>query len=132
MATAGLAPDAETVALRRRWSSSRLSDGQFAALLTLPLIAVLVAVVGYPIGYSMWLSFRDIDIIFKRNESVGFQNYRDALGSAEVRHALRVTLYYTVVMTGISLVIAVGGALLLNEKFRGRPFVMTIVILPWA
>ena len=28
--------------------------------------------------------------------------------------------------------IAVGGALVLNEKFRGRGFLMTIVILPWA
>jgi ABC-type sugar transport system permease subunit len=29
-------------------------------------------------------------------------------------------------------VIAVGGALVLNEKFRGRGFLLAIVILPWA
>jgi ABC-type sugar transport system permease subunit len=115
-----------------RWSSSRLSDGQFAFLLALPLIFMLVAVVAYPVGYSLWLSFRDIDVIFKINESVGFDNYREAIKSDEVHHALRVTLYYTVVMTSISLVISIGGALLLNEKFRGRSIVMTLVILPWA
>ena len=116
----------------RRWSSSRLTDGQYALLLTLPLIVVLLAVVGYPVGYSFWLSLREIDLIFGSNEFVGLQNYRDALASGEVWHALRVTMYYTVVMTIVSLGIAVGGALLLNERFRGRPFVMTIVILPWA
>ncbi|HEY8446676.1 MAG TPA: sugar ABC transporter permease [Thermomicrobiales bacterium] len=119
-------------ARRRRWSSSRLSDGQFASLLALPLIVALIAVVGYPVGYSLWLSLREIDLIFQRNEYVGLQNYREALRSSEVWHALRVTIAYTVVATVISLVIAIGGALLLNERFRGRPFVMTIVILPWA
>lgn len=116
----------------RRWTSSRLSDGQYATLLTLPLILVLAAVIAYPVGYSLWLSLREIDLIFRRNEYVGLQNYRDALRSPEVWHALRVTIYYTVVMTVVSLALAVGGALLLNEQFRGRPFVMTVVILPWA
>lgn len=119
-------------ASRRRWTSSRLSDGQFASLLTLPLILALVAVVGYPIAYSLWLSLRRIDLIFKRNEFIGLQNYRDALSSPEVWHALRVTLVYTVIVTVVSLLVAVGGALLLNERFRGRSFVMTVVILPWA
>ncbi len=116
----------------RRWTSSRLSDGQFASLLALPLILALLAVVGYPIAYSLWLSLRRIDLIFKRNEYVGLHNYREALSSPDVWHALRVTIVYTVIVTVISLLIAVGGALLLNERFRGRPFVMTVVILPWA
>lgn len=119
-------------AARRRWTSSRLSDGQFASLLALPLILALLAVVGYPIAYSLWLSLRRIDLIFKRNEFIGLQNYRDALSSPDVWHALRVTVSYTVIVTVISLLVAIGGALLLNERFRGRPFVMTVVILPWA
>lgn len=120
------------VAPRRRWSSSRLSDGQFAALLSLPLVVVLLTVVAYPIAYSVWISFHHIDLIFKRTTSVGLDNYREALRSPAMWHAVRVTVYYTVVVASCSLVISVGGALLLNERFRGRGFVMTIVILPWA
>ena len=48
------------------WSSSRLSDGQFAALLTFPVIIALLAIVGYPSAYSLWMSFHRIDLIFKR------------------------------------------------------------------
>ena len=78
------------------------------------------------------MSFHRIDLIFKRNEYVGLQNYREALTSPAVGHALQVTLYYTALVTIFALVIAVGGALVLNEKFRGRGFVMALVILPWA
>ncbi len=117
---------------RRRWSSSRLSETQFALLLTIPLLVTLIAVVAYPLGYSIWMSVQRIDLIFNRNEYVGLQNYRDAIASEQVRHALRITIYYTVLVTVFSLAVSIGGALLLNEKFRGRPVLMTIVILPWA
>ncbi len=116
----------------KRWSSSRFSDGAFAALLVLPLIVALLAVVAYPMGYSIYMSLHHYDVIFKRIEYVGFENYANALRNPDVWHAFRVTIYYTIVAATFSLIIGVGGALLLNEKFRGRPFLMTVVILPWA
>jgi ABC-type sugar transport system permease subunit len=116
----------------RRWSSSRLSETQYALLLVLPVLLLLLAVVGYPLVYSIWMSVHRIDIIFQTTDYVGLENYRDAFASEQVRHAFRLTIYYTVLVTIFSLTIAIGGALLLNEKFRGRPVLMTIVILPWA
>ncbi len=44
--TVELAPSRTEPAHRRGWSSSRLSDGQFASLLTLPVIVALLAIVG--------------------------------------------------------------------------------------
>ena len=130
--TAELAPTRSELRPRRGWSSSRLSDGQFAGILTLPVLVALLAIVGYPTLYSLWLSFHRIDLIFRKTQAVGWQNYREALTSPAVGHALVVTLYYTVLVTIFAVVIAVGGALVLNETFRGRGFVMTVVILPWA
>lgn len=133
MATsAQLAPSRTEPVAPRRWSSSRLSDGQFASLLTLPVIVALLAIVGYPTAYSLWTSLHRIDLIFKRNEYVGLRNYQEALTSPALAHALQVTIYYTALVSIFALVIAVGGALILNEKFRGRGFVMALVILPWA
>lgn len=122
----------QVVAKPRFWSSSRLSETQFALLLVLPLLLVLLAIVGYPLGYSIWMSTQQIDVIFGLEEYIGLQNYRDALAADQVRHALQLTIYYTALVTIFSLTAAIGGALLLNEKFRGRPVLMTIVILPWA
>ena len=130
--TAEMAPPQIESATGRGWSSSRLSDGQFATLLTVPVIIALLAIVGYPTAYSLWTSLHRIDLIFKRNEYVGLANYQEALTSPALGHALVVTLYYTALVTGFALAIAVGGALVLNEKFRGRGFVMALVILPWA
>ena len=124
-------PDLQPVP-RSSWSSSRLSDRQFAWLLTLPVFIGLLAIVGYPTLYSLWMSFHRVDLIFKRTEFVGLQNYQEALTSPAFAHAFSITVYYTALVTIFALVIAVGGALILNEKFRGRGFVMAIVILPWA
>ncbi|CAA9584451.1 MAG: N-Acetyl-D-glucosamine ABC transport system, permease protein 1 [uncultured Thermomicrobiales bacterium] len=125
-------PTPPAVAQPRRWSTSRLGDGQFATLLTLPVIVVLGLVVAYPTLYSLWMSFQRIDLIFGTTEAVGFANYRQALTSPEVWHSVRVTLLYTALVTIFAVAIAVGGALLLNERFRGRGFLMALVILPWA
>lgn len=130
--TAELAPTQIESVSSRGWSSSRLSDGQFATLLTLPVIVALLAIIGYPTAYSLWTSFQRVDLIFKRNEFVGLRNYQEALASPAFAHALQVTIVYTALVTIFALLIAVGGALILNEQFRGRGFVMAIVILPWA
>lgn len=116
----------------RRWSSSRLSEGQFAGLMTLPVIVVLLAVAAYPTAYSLWMSFHRIDLIFGTTDAIGFGNYVQALTSPDVWHSTVITLYYTVLVTVFSMLIAIGGALLLNEIFPGRSFLMALVILPWA
>lgn len=116
----------------QRWSTSRLGDGQFATLLTLPVILVLLLVVAYPTVYSLWMSFQHIDLIFGITDPVGLANYQRALTSPEVWHSIRVTLLYTAFVTVFAVTIAVGGALLLNEVFPGRGFLMAVVILPWA
>ena len=115
-----------------RPNSSRLSEGQFAAVLTMPVIVVLLAVVAYPTAYSLWMSLHRIDLIFKRTDPVGLANYAQALNSPGFWHSVVITLYYTVLVTVFAVLIAVGGALLLNEQFRGLGFLMAIVILPWA
>lgn len=115
-----------------RWSSSRLSEGQFAGLLTLPVIVVLLLIVGYPTLYSLWMSGHHIDLIFGSTDAVGLANYQRALTSASFWHSTLITIAYTALVTIFAVLIAVGGALLLNETFKGRGFVMALVILPWA
>ena len=81
----------------------------------------------------LWISFHRIDLIFKRNEFVGLAQLpggADLAGASATR--CKSPLHYTALVTIFALAIAVGGALVLNEKFRGRGFVMTVVILPWA
>jgi len=46
--------------------------------------------------------------------------------------ALYNTLYFTAVATAIGVPLAIGIALLLNEKFHGRTFARVCLLLPWA
>ena len=117
---------------RSRFSSSRLTEAQFAYLLAVPMLVVLIAVIIYPTAYSIWLSIHEVDLIFNRWIPVGAQHYIRALTDPDIYHTIWVTVAYTLQVTFYSLVISVGAALLLNEKFRGRGFLTTIVILPWA
>jgi multiple sugar transport system permease protein len=127
-----ITPPTEARGKRTGWSSSRLSEGAFAGLLTLPVILVLLAIAGYPTIYSLWMSFQNIEMIFGIIEPIGFANYQRALTSPDVWRSAMITLYYTVLVTVFAVTIAVGGALLLNETFKGRGFLMALVILPWA
>jgi len=118
--------------LNVRINSSRLSEASFAYLLIVPVIAVLTAIIIFPTLYSLWVSLYDVNMIIGKWRFVMLGNYSKALGNPDVLHSLWITFFYTIQVTSISVVISVGGALLLNEKFVGREILTTIVILPWA
>lgn len=118
--------------LHYRINSSRISERAFAYLLVVPVVLVLFAILVFPTVYSLWVSLYDVNMIIGKWRFVGFGNYIKALSNPDLRHAFWITLLYTVQVTSFSLVVSVGGALLLNEKFVGREALTTIVVLPWA
>ena len=118
---------------KNNWvNSSRISEGAFAYLLIVPLVLVLIAILVFPILYSLRVSFYDVNMIIGKWRFVGVGNYIKAFNNPDLRHAFLITLLYTVQVTSFSLLISVGGALLLNEKFIGREMLTTVVVLPWA
>jgi multiple sugar transport system permease protein len=111
----------------------RLSEPSFAFLLNAPALLAIVALVGYPIVYSLWLSLHRYNLkrpgLFR---FIGAENYLTILRSEEFWAALQVTLVFTGL--GVALVVALGIliALLLNEPFPGCGLVRTVVLVPWA
>jgi multiple sugar transport system permease protein len=128
-----LTPPPQRTRVRRTATAKRgMSEQRFAYLLTLPVAIVLLAVVLFPIGYSLYMSFFSINELTGTTKFVGVTNYLDALGSNEVWLATVKTFVYVLWLTLFSGTIAVLGALLLNEKFRGKGLATALVILPWA
>jgi multiple sugar transport system permease protein len=111
----------------------RLSEPSFAFLLNAPALLAIVALVGYPIVYSFWLSLHRYNLkrpgLFR---FIGVENYLAILRSEEFWAALQVTLVFTGL--GVTLVVALGIliALLLTERFPGCGLVRTVVLVPWA
>jgi ABC-type sugar transport system permease subunit len=109
-----------------------MSEARFAYLLALPVAIVLILLNLYPFLYSIWISLRDIDLRFGINEFTGLDNFRATLESQDVRDSLWITIKYSVQVTVFSTLLALGMAILLNERFYGRVLLTTVILLPWA
>jgi multiple sugar transport system permease protein len=119
-------------AARRRWSSSRLTEAQFAYLFVLPLAVVLLALIVYPVAGTLWQSLRDVNPSIGRDRFVGIDQYVRAFKDPAVIHALTTTVIYSVLVTVITSVISFGSAFLLNSAFVGRRVLTIIIVLPFA
>lgn len=63
---------------------------------------------------------------------IGFENFATVFKDDRVRHALFVTLVFTVVSVGFELVLGLGLALIMNQAIRGKGLIRTLSLIPWA
>jgi multiple sugar transport system permease protein len=122
-----LALPGQRAARRRDVPSLRLP-----VLLTLPTLVVVFIVFGIPLVYSLVLSLHRINMLTQQWIFVGLQNYLDILPNADFIAALGRTAYFAVVTVLGGLILGMAMALVLNEKFPGRNFLRSIVLVPWA
>jgi multiple sugar transport system permease protein len=108
-------------------------DERSAALLILPVFAVLAAIAVFPIVYSLYTSLFDINLTRPwRRPFVGLGNYTRVFADPNFWIAVQRTTLYTVVTVTATTLLAVAVALLLNEAFPGRRLLSALVLLPWA
>jgi multiple sugar transport system permease protein len=120
---------------RRRQALGR--DWQLGYALIAPVFLVIVGLVAYPLGYSVWLSFQDVKV-GAPGVWVGFGNYYKILFDSEARiHAsfwasLRITFLYVLGASTGKFIIGMVTALILNGHIRARHFWRSLLFLPWA
>jgi multiple sugar transport system permease protein len=121
----------------RRRASVRLLGRDWALgwAFVAPLLVVIVALVAYPFVSGIILSLQN-QVLGGTATWAGLGNYRALIVGKEYggmfREALLVSLLYTVVAIAIKFVLGLCVALMLNERFRGRTLVRTVLFLPWA
>lgn len=103
--------------------------------LTFGLGAAFVAVFGLAPALGVFaLSFTDIrGLPYLPVHWIGLQNYVQFFSAGHLDYnlnAIKNTLVYAVVSTVVQIVVALGIAVLLNSKLRGRTFYRAIVFLP--
>ena len=98
-----------------------------------PVMTVLMAVAVFAILYSFYISFFRIKLT-RPNQTpfVWFDNYTDLFSNELFWTSVSRTVVFTVVSVVAIAFIALLIALLLNEEFRGRRFLSTILLIPWA
>jgi ABC-type sugar transport system permease subunit len=104
-----------------------------ALWLLLPSLIVVLGIVIYPLGRTLYTSFFDVNSPFPGHYPfVGLGNYRRTVTNPDFWAAIKRTAYFTIVSTWFELILGILLGLLMNVPFRGRAILRTIVILPWA
>lgn len=119
---------------RRRMGLTGATRRRYLLFLALvaPAFLIRFATAAYPIFQTVLLSFTNLSILKGTNEFIGLQNYIDMPGDYGVRGATTFTIIYVLASTALDLIVGMAIALLLNARFRGRAFVRTINLIPWA
>lgn len=111
-----------------------MSEGRFALILLAPTLLLIVGLLLYPLLYSIYLSFVDLNITNPAigTKFVGFRNFMDNLNDPAFWNSLKITFYFGFVTVIGSLLVGLYAALLLNNKIRARGLFRTLLLIPWA
>jgi ABC-type sugar transport system permease subunit len=99
-----------------------------------PAVILLLAVTAYPLAYNVWNSFHseNLSVATGQGGFVGGNNYTKMFQSSEWLHALLRTLAFAGVSVALETVVALGLALMLHRRFRGRGLLRVAILIPWA
>lgn len=101
-----------------------------AWLFLAPSLIVLGVFTLYPMIQAGYLSFTSYNLL-GAPEWIGLDNYRQLLHDPDAGNALLNTVYYSVVATVLSVVLALFVAVILNQKFAMQAFARTAIFLPF-
>ncbi len=111
----------------------RSREQRTAWIFLLPAVMLLLFVFGYPIVRAFWLSLFTQNLGTKLQPVFsGFDNYVRMAGDGRFWQTFGITTIFTTASVILELLLGLGIALVLNQKFFGRGTVRTIAILPWA
>ncbi len=98
----------------------------------LPAYGAILAVVGIPVLYSLYLSFHDwrLATFQKGVPFIGLDNYAKAIADPGFWHSLQLTVTLLVAALLIEVVLGIGLAVLLDQAFRGRRTALILLLLP--
>ena len=108
-----------------------MSDRAIAWLFILPTMVLLLAINIFPLIWAIRLSFTG----FMANlpnpaRFIGVDNYVDILTDEDLWTNFQITAHFVLWTIVLQVLIGLGLALLINQKFRGHSFWTTVILLP--
>ena len=104
-----------------------------AWILVLPVLLVRGFTTIYPIIMTFINSTYDMSLLKGSDfQFVGFSNYVRIFSDPKLVTSIQFTAIFTIVSMAFHLVLGIILALMLNMKFKGKKFLRTIVLIPWA
>ncbi len=99
-----------------------------------PALIVMLIVIGYPIYYTVYLSFFATPPSLSMDDKiwVGLDNYTRILRSESFRDVTKNTFVWTVFSTFFAFVLGFAAALVVQREFIGRGLVRGILLIPYV
>jgi N,N'-diacetylchitobiose transport system permease protein len=119
----------------RRPSSRTFDQKILPWLLLAPALLLVFGLVVYPVGRTVWLSFRFAGLPYLasgESRFVGLENYRHLLTDAHLREVFLTTAVFGFACVAATMAAGLAVALLLDQRFKGRSLLGVLVLLPWA
>ena len=114
----------------RRVGRSWLREwGLFLALVA-PNLLLLAAFTYWPLVYNGYLSLTEWDMISPEKSFVGLENYRELARDPRFWRIVVNTFYFVIGSVGLTMAVALGAAILLNQRLRGRSLARAVVFTP--
>ena len=100
----------------------------------LPAIIVMIVVIGYPVYYTIDLSFFQTPpgLQLKDRSFIGLDNYKAILTSAVFWKVTGNTIIWTLASTIFAFLLGLCCALSLHREFIGRGVLRAILLIPWV
>lgn len=103
---------------------------------TVPMLLVLLAVAGWPLGRTIWFSLTDAELSQLGSQRfVGLANYigeDGLLWNGDWWHSVANTLVFAGLSVTLETLLGLGVALLLNQPSRIRTLLRAALLVPWA
>ena len=122
-----------TPSLRSR-AGALLEGRAWAYFLLAPSLLLLLAIIIYPIGSGILLSFREMRLTRADlgTPFIGLRHYQELLTDDDVfRVSLRNTAVYVVVGVVSQFLLGFVAALALNRDVRGSQLIRVLILVPW-
>ena len=130
------APASAAIVEGRRGRGTR-SGALTPYLFLAPYLVLFILFVAFPAVFGLWISFHNWDYLLPSKPFVGLQNYVNLFtpGSTTAGpfwQAMRATGIFTVLSVPLLVILPLGVALILNQKFRGRSFFRAMYFAPYV
>jgi multiple sugar transport system permease protein len=125
------------VALRQAASPPRLSRRErarrrFGFSVTVPALAVYAVLILYPFLSSVRLAFYRSTLIAPEPVFVGLANFQRLAQDPSFLWSWLRTILFVVLTTGLSVLVGLAWAIVLNQAFRGARLLRSLSLVPWV
>jgi multiple sugar transport system permease protein len=117
---------------RKRWRGIQLTERHLPLALLLPSILIILLIVGFPMLYSLYLSFTNFNLTSPGNiEFIGLQNYVTLLTKDPLFwKAFGRTVLFISLAVNIEFLVGLGIAQLMARAIRGQSLARTLMMMP--